>query len=183
MPTKDYTQAILILKKIETKYGSITKAPESDPDYRAIRKLYPESSERTSRIDRRQNKLFDGFAKGIPMNELAAKTHLSTTDIAAFAQAHHLQAKRLFKYQIIDPNGSVCYTTSTTPFIKAVFGHYSGRMTDTHFLTMRHYKIKHGKFYWYKIPDGSYYYLKYLDRPVMKNGLDSYIFPSTITCS
>ena len=36
-----YQKALILLKKIESKYGSIVNCPEDDPDYLAIRKIYP----------------------------------------------------------------------------------------------------------------------------------------------
>ena len=36
-----YQKTLILLKKIESKYGSIVNCPEDDPDYLAIRKIYP----------------------------------------------------------------------------------------------------------------------------------------------
>ena len=36
-----YQKALMLLNKIESKYGSIVNCPEDDPDYLAIRKIYP----------------------------------------------------------------------------------------------------------------------------------------------
>ena len=36
-----YQEALTLLNQIESKYGSIVNCPEDDPDYLAIRKIYP----------------------------------------------------------------------------------------------------------------------------------------------
>ena len=36
-----YQKTLMLLKKIESKYGSIVNCPEDDPDYLRIREIYP----------------------------------------------------------------------------------------------------------------------------------------------
>lgn len=182
--TTDTNYALLLntLRKVESKYGSITKAPSSDPDYRVIRKLYPNKSV-SETTDQQQNKITKYVEQGYPLSVISNRVGLSNSDVSNYIKIHHLQLKKTFTYKVKAPNNAVYFTANLTSFIKGLFGHYAGRKSNTEYLTMRHFKVTKGYYLWKQIPNGSYYYLNYLDHPAMKNGQDSYIFPSAITNS
>lgn len=181
MATDEFNKSLLILKRIEDKYGSITCVPEDDPDYIKLREIYPENDHPSRKIrSDSEYKINVLLNKGYSNNEIAAKLYVNESLVSNYVHRNHLHYKRKFRYRIIDSTGTVYYTSNLQAFIKVKWGKFLAHNTKK-FIKLHYCKLRTVNAHRFSIPIGSYYYLPYLDKPVMKTSDDSYIFATTIT--
>lgn len=165
---------ILLVNRIESKYGSITKAPKDDPDYQQIRKLYPEKNHNDAVVD---DKIINLAQKGYRMQDLTRLTRKSSSYVKQILVDNNVKLKSYFNYTITGPNGTRCYTVNIKHFVYIVYH----RMCSTNamartYLIARGYKVNKRHTVWHSIRNGNYYLTNYMDMPFQKDGIDSYIY-------
>lgn len=74
------------------------------------------------------------------------------------------------------PSGEVYYVRTLGQFVKSVFKYPPSQSNKSKWLKARGYKISQGKYHWKFIRNGSYYLPPYLDKPVIKQGINLYIY-------
>lgn len=170
-----YQEILMLVNSIESKYGSIINCPEDDPDYVAIRKLYP-SNEHAGLANNYKNKIYKLVHEGYSITEIINQIPGDNNRIVNFIKNNRIRLKVVFKYRIASPSGDTYYVTSLRHFISLHFKYVPSKVSKTEFLKSRNYRIYQGKYHWYFIRNGCYYLPPYLDKPVMRTDVDSYVY-------
>lgn len=170
-----YQESLLLLNKIESKYGSIVNCPEDDPDYQMIRDMYP-SMKHESLANNYKNKIHKLAHEGYSVTEIINQIPGDNKRIVNFIKNNRIRLKVVFKYRIASPSGDTYYVTSLSHFISLHFKYVPSKVSKTEFLKSRNYRIYQGKYHWYFIRNGCYYLPPYLDKPIMRTGVDSYVY-------
>lgn len=170
-----YQETLLLLNKIESKYGSIVNCPKDDPDYLKIRDMYP-ATRHGEYINSYEQSIFKMAHTGYSVTETADLVHINVVDVANFAKQHRIRFKTVFTYRITAPTGERYYVRSLAKFVRAVFKISRPPVAFSTYLKARGYKVKKGIYRWKFISNGSYYLPPYLDEPVVKTGIDSYVY-------
>lgn len=163
-----------LLHKIESKYGSIVNCPEDDPDYLAIRKIYP-STGHGAGVVAAEDQIYRLAHEGYSISEIVNLVSGNDGDIYNFIKQQRIGIKTVFKFRIVAPTGEIYYVRSLRHFIKVMF-HYRPSVSCLTFLKARRYRVKEGIYRWKFIGNGSYYLPPYLDKPVKREGIDSYVY-------
>ena len=170
-----YQEILTLLNKIESKYGSIVNCPEDDPDYLRIREIYP-SMKHESLANNYKNKIYKLAHEGYSVTEIINQIPGDNNRIVNFIKNNRIRLKVVFKYRIASPSGDTYYITSLSHFISLHFKYVPSKVSKTEFLKSRNYSISQGDYHWKFIRNGSYYLPPYLDKPVIKQGINSYIY-------
>lgn len=170
-----YQKSLMLLNKIESKYGSIVNCPKNDPDYLAIRKLYP-ANEHVGIGKTYEDKIYRMAHEGYSTSEIVNLIPGDNGRIINFIKNNRIRLKVVFKYRIASPNGDTYYVTSLSHFISSHFKYVPSKVSKTEFLKSRNYRIYQGKYHWCFIRNGCYYLPPYLDKSVMRTGVDSYVY-------
>lgn len=93
-----------------------------------------------------------------------------------YIRKHRIKFKTVFKYRIAAPSGEIYYVRSLGQFVKSVFKYPPSQSNKSKWLKARGYSISQGDYHWKFIRNGSYYLPPYLDKPVIKQGINSYIY-------
>lgn len=181
MDTKNkFNQALVLIEKLEAKYGSMKNVPDDDPVLAEIREIYPVANINEDTENRMKRLAIEGY----PISYISCQCRLNYKAVYYFLEKNNIPIKSTFKYKVISNNGSSCYVTSLIKFTKYVYSRKFRYMEDAaKYLESVGCTLKKSTYVWKQIPDGDYYFLNYVKRSVMKNGNDSYIFPSAITKS
>ena len=115
-----YQESLLLLNKIESKYGSIVNCPEDDPDYQMIRDMYP-SMKHESLANNYKNKIYKLAHEGYSVTEIINQIPGDNNRIVNFIKNNRIRLKVVFKYRIASPSGDTCYVTSLSHFISLHF--------------------------------------------------------------
>ena len=169
-----YQKALILLKKIESKYGSIVNCPEDDPDYLAIRRIYPPTGH-GAKVVTAEDQIYRLAHEGYSISEIVNLVSGNDGDIYNFIKQQRIGIKTAFKFRIVAPTGEIYYVKSLEHFIKVMF-HYHPSVSCLTFLKARRYRVKAGIYRWKFIGNGSYYLPPYLDKPVKREGIDYYIY-------
>ena len=169
-----YQEALTLLNQIESKYGSIVNCPEDDPDYLRIREMYPSTGHGKS-VDDFKDQIYRLAHEGYSISEIVNLVSGNDGDIYNFIKQQRIGIKTVFKFRIVAPTGDIYYVKSLGHFIKVMF-HYHPSVSCLTFLKARRYRVKAGIYRWKFIGNGSYYLPPYLDKPVIKQGINSYIY-------
>ena len=70
----------------------------------------------------------------------------------------------------------IYYVRSLGQFVKSYFKYPPSQSNKSKWLKARGYSISKGDYRWKFIRNGSYYLPPYLDKPVIKQGINSYIY-------
>lgn len=175
MVMNKYQEALTLLNQIESKYGSIVNCPEDDPDYVAIRKLYP-SNEHAGLANIYKNKIYKLAHEGYSVTEIINQIPGDNNRIINFIKNNGIRLKTVFKYRIASPTGDTYYITNLRQFVSSHFMYAPSKGSRIEFLKSRKYKVYQGKYHWCFIRNGCYYLPPYLDKPVIRTGIDSYIY-------
>lgn len=170
-----YQETLTLLNQIESKYGSIVNCPEDDPDYLRIREFYPSTGHR-ARVVTAEDQIYRLAHEGYSASEIVNLVNGNDGDIYDFIRQHRVRLKTVFKYQITTPTGEKYYITNLVQFVKSYFKYPPSQSNKSKWLKARGYKISQKKYHWKFIPNGSYYLPPYLDKPAVKNGINSYIY-------
>lgn len=175
MVMNKYQEALTLLNQIESKYGSIVNCPEDDPDYLRIREIYP-SNKHAGLANIYKNKIYKLAHEGYSVIEIINQIPGDNNRIINFIKNNDIQLKTVFKYRVVSPAGNTYYITSLSHFINSHFKYTSTSVSRMEFLKSRKYRVYQGKYHWRFIRNGSYYLPSYLDKPVIKQGINSYIY-------
>lgn len=170
-----YQETLILLNKIEAKYGSIINCPKDDPNFKKIRGFYP-STGHGGFINSSERTIYKMAREGFSVSEIAELTHINTADVAAYTKPRRIRFKTIFTYRIATPNGQKYYVTSLGKFIRIIFKISRSPVAAQTYLKARGYGVKQGIYRWKFIPNGSYYLPPYLDKPAVKKGMDSYVY-------
>ena len=177
MEMTNYQKALLIVHDLEDQFGSISKVPESNPKMQEIHKLLPigRQSEDTN-YDRACWLNRQGYSNVY----IAQVTHHSKAAISKYFATYHIKPKQIFKYLVKSANSTAVYYGTSLTHLASLLLHKTVKDTVTarKQLNMHGFSIKASTYIWHKIPDGAYYTLNYLDKFVIKNGINSYIYPN-----
>lgn len=175
MVMNKYQEALTLLNQIESKYGSIVNCPEDDPDYLRIREIYP-SNKHAGLANIYKNKIYKLAHEGYSVIEIINQIPGDNTRIINFIKNNGIRLKTVFKYRIASPTGDTYYITNLRQFVSSHFMYAPSKGSRIEFLKSRKYKVYQGKYHWRFIRNGSYYLPPYLDKPVIKQGINSYIY-------
>ena len=145
-----YQEALTLLNQIEFKYGSIVNCPEDDPDYLRIREIYP-STGHGKNVDNFENQIYRLAHEGFAPVEVVRLISANDSSVYDYIRKHRIKFKTVFKYPPSQSN-------------------------KFKWLKARGYSISKGDYRWKFIRNGSYYLPPYLDKPVIKQGINSYIY-------
>ncbi|NRO03714.1 hypothetical protein [Lactobacillus helveticus] len=175
MELTNYEQALILIRKLEKHFGSITNVPDDNPEMREIHRLLPldrpykgVNYERVCWLNRR----------GYPIAHIAQVTHHSKAAISKYFSTYNIKPKRAFKHRVKSNSSTAVYYGTSLIHLTNLLLHrtFSNTATAERQLNMRGFSVKKSFYVWYQIPDGAYYTLNYLDHFAVKNGLDSYIY-------
>lgn len=175
MVLTNYEQALILIEKLEKRFGSITKVPDSDPKMQEIHRLLSfdrpfkyVNYERVRWLNR----------QGYPIAHIAQVTHHSKAAISKYLSTYNLKPKQIFKYRVKSNSSTVAYYSTSLIHLARLLLHkrINDPATAERELNKHGFSIKTSFYIWYQIPDGAYYALNYLDHLAVKNGLDSYIY-------
>ncbi|MES5175535.1 hypothetical protein ABVC56_00095 [Lactobacillus crispatus] len=175
MGMNKYQKSLMLLNKIESKYGSIVNCPEDDLDYQMIRDMYP-SMDHESLANNYKNKIYKLAHEGYSVTEIINKIPGDNNRIINFIKNNDIRLKTVFKYRVVSPAGNTYYITSLSHFINSHFKYTSNSVSRMEFLKSRKYRVYQGKYHWRFIRNGCYYLPPYLDKSVMRTGVDSYVY-------
>ena len=170
-----YQETLTLLNKIEAKYKSILNCPENDPDYLKIRALYP-STGHGKYVEQFESQIYRMAHEGYSITEIVKMVNANNYDIYDAVRKSRIKFKTVFKYKIISPTREIYYVNTLNHFVKSMFKYVPSRDNWFYFLKSRHYKVEQGTYHWKFIRNGSYYLPPYLDKPAVKNGINSYIY-------
>ena len=170
-----YQKALILLKKIESKYGSIVNCPEDDPDYLAIRKIYPPTGH-AKRAVTAEDQIYRLAHEGYSISEIVNLVSGNDGDIYNFIKQQRIGIKTVFKFRIVAPTGEIYYVRSLGQFVKSVFKYPPSQSNKSKWLKARGYSISQGDYHWKFIRNGSYYLPPYMDKPAIKQGINSYVY-------
>ena len=175
MELTNYQQALILIRKLEKRFGSITKVPDYDPKMREIHRLFP--LDRPS-IDDNYERVRLLNRKGYSIAYIAQVTHHSKAAISKYFSTYNIKPKRKFKYRVKSNSSTATYYSTSLIHLARLLLHktFSDTATAKRQLNERGFSIRTSFYVWYQIPDGAYYALNYLDHLAVKNGLDSYIY-------
>lgn len=172
-------QALPLIHKIESKYGSISHAPEDDPDFKKIRKIYPIVDKKDGRT--MSQKLHSLIDRGYPCSYIASQLSISKAMIYDYADRNCLQFKRSFKYLLTSISGDIYYTTSLKYFLETFFNATNcSNMEARKYLSDHGFNVKSGNYVWHQVKPGSYFLLSYMDYPMLKVNKNSYVYPEEV---
>lgn len=179
-----FAQAYKHLRAVEKKYGSIINTPHIDPDYLAIRAIYPVGNGRGRRTDDEIDERIEQYIiKGYPASYVSNRVGVSVGRVYRIIRERNLKPKRMFKFRIEDLFGRTYYTDSLIHFVKVFFNAEVPSKNAKEYLMRRSFNVKQSSFSWHAIPNGSHFLLYYMDHSTTKDGDSSYIFPDSITNS
>lgn len=175
MEMTNYQQALILIKKLEKRFGSVAKVPDSNPEMQEIHRLLPldrpfnaVNYERVRWLNR----------KGYSIAHIAQVTHHSKAAISKYFSTYNIKSKKVFKYQVKSNSSTVAYYGTSLIHLASLLlhKHINDTVTAKRQLNMHGFIVKKSFYIWFKIPDGAYYTLNYLDHFAIKNGLDSYVY-------
>ncbi len=175
MEMTNYQQALILIRKLEKRFGSITNVPDDNPEMREIHRLLP--LDRPSK-DVNYERVCWLNRRGYSVAHIAQVTHHSKAAISKYFSTYNIKSKQIFKYRVKSNSSTVAYYSTSLIHLARLLLHK--RINDTataeRELNMHGFSIKTSFYIWYQIPDGAYYALTYLDHFAVKNGLDSCIY-------
>lgn len=177
MVLTNYEQALILVEKLERRFGSITNVPDSDPKMQEIHRLLP--LDRPSKdIHFRRVRLLN--RQGYSVTYIAQVTHHRKAAISKYFSTYNIKSKQAFKYRVKSNSSTVAYYGTSLIHMASLLLHrtFSNTETAKNQLNVHGFSVRTSFYVWYKIPDGAYYTLNYLDHFVVKNGLDSYVYPT-----
>lgn len=190
MATK-FKKALGYLHIIEEKYGSITRCPDDDPDFLALRKIYPNYvHHRTGKYLAYRRKLAQRKSKnaeivylakqGYPTRYIADQMKVTTTHVEDVLSRTPFRPIRRIRHKVITPNGQIWYVTSVMALLTKYF-HKSVKNVKhaDEKLKAKGYSDIHGEYYWPDIPMGCYYFFTNMNRPVKKTDPSPWIIIKT----
>lgn len=170
-----YQEILTLLNNIESRYGSIVNCPEDDPDYLKIREIFP-STDHGKNVDNFENQIYKLAHEGFAAVEVVRLVRANDGAIYDYIRKHRIRFKTVFKYRIAAPNGEIYYVRSLGQFVKSIFKYPPSQSNKSKWLKARGYSISRRNYHWKFIRNGSYYLPPYMDKPVIKQGINSYIY-------
>lgn len=176
MVTK-YQQMLALVHALEDKYGSVIKAPNSDPDLRQLRKIYPENNTKRRDWNQIRSRIYSLVQAGYSISKTANKLNISDAFVSKYIRDNGLQLKQTFEYMILASDVRY-YVSSLMYFAKIEFHKSVQSTTEAKIYLQEHgFNIKPGYYVWADIPKGAYFLLNYMDVPKVKKRMNDYIYP------
>lgn len=177
MALTNYQRALVIIHKLEKRFGSITKVPDYDPEMQEIHRLLP--MDRPSKdVNYRRTRWLN--RQGYSITYIAQVTHNSQAVISKYFSTYNIKSKQAFKYRVKSNSSKAIYYGTSLIHLASLLLHrtFGNTAKAQKQLIVHGFSIRTSFYVWFKIPDGAYYTLNYLDHFAVKNGLDSYIYPN-----
>lgn len=174
MELTNYQRALVIIHKLEDRFGSISKVPESNPKMQEIHRLLPMGRQSEDKNYARTEELnYLGYSNA----HIAQVTHHGQATINYYFEKHSIKPKQIFYYKVVAPDHSTTYYADTLIHLyKIIFKKKiaNNNYAKIHFLKQG-YAVRTGKIIWMNVMDNSYYCVKNSSNLYIKNGLDSYM--------
>lgn len=177
MALTKYQQALIYIRKAELQYGSISKAPENDPNLIKARKLLA--------VNRDNVKVFEPddtdleikrmLEYGYPAHIIYEKLRVRQPVVQRVKEFYGLKYKPIFNYKMTKDGQPDFYTTYAKGMCRAV-GIDNGHITRQIFKLMfqRGYEVSKISFYWGDLPDDCTYAIR-KSIVYVKHGIDSWL--------
>ena len=179
-----YEEALALIIKIEDKYDSVGKCPETDTDLQKVRFLLGEDGNhsKSKKLNPNERKRIIAYiADGYSPNRIAKFVKCSDVVVKNVANEEGMFFKPTFNYKI-EKDGEPSYFFGKLKDLTPIF---SETKTSTKFGTVSSakiylhrlgWKLTRGKRYWKSIADGDYYKSSQHEQFYQKNGEDSFKF-------
>lgn len=126
MVLTNYEQALILIKKLEKRFGSITKVPDDNPEMREIHRLLP--LDRPSK-DVNYERVRWLNRQGYSIAHIAQVTHHSKAAISKYFSTYNIKSKKIFKYRVKSNSSTVAYYSTSLIHLARLLLHK--RITDT----------------------------------------------------
>lgn len=169
------TKTMDLIHRIEEHYGSVVAAPESDPDIQKLHVIFPRERVHDEDLD---NKIIDYALKGYTISYIISRVPKDASYIGILLRQNGIQLKRHFSYGVVAPDNKKYFVTNLNHFVTTMLHRSRVGSNDQArvYLKARGYKVRKTNKIWNQIPDGVYFLTNYMDQPVVKQGLDSYVY-------
>lgn len=177
MALTKYQQALIYIRKAELQYGSISKAPENDPNLIKARKLLA--------VNRDNVKVFEPddtdleikrmLEYGYPAHVIYEKLRVRQPVVQRVKEYYDLTYKPLFKYKLTKDGQPDFYTTYVKGMTTvAGVSNSSNSKAIFDLIPKLGYEISEVSFYWGDLPDDCTYAIR---RSIVyvKHGIDSWL--------
>lgn len=174
----NYGKALLKIKELETKYGSITAVPDYDPDLVQIRFLLDNPVQEDNvkfRLSKDMIKnIIDLINYGYNMADVSKKLRVTSRTTSRIIKQYGLVRKRKFIYRLSKEGESNIYFPNLHGVVALVKPEWYAAREETLAKAARlGYQIQEDEFIWGDIPDNSRYMIK-RNIIYVKKGIDSY---------
>lgn len=177
MALTKYQKALIYIRKAELQYGSIIKAPESDPNLIKVRKLLA--------IDRDNVRVFEPddidleikrmLEYGYPAHVIYEKLRVRQPVVQRVKEFYGLTYKPLFKYKLTKDGQPDFYTTYVKGMTRiAKISNSFNSKTVFDLIPKLGYEISEVSFYWGDLPDDCTYAIR-KSIVFVKHGIDSWL--------
>ena len=169
----NYEQALLLIEKLEKRYGSIINVPDSNPELQEIHRLLPLDRPYKDINYQRVHWL---YRQGYSIAHIAQVTHHSKAAINKYFLTYNIKPKRAFKYRVKFNSATVAYYGTSLIYLANLLLHKNiyDAVTAKKRLNAHGFYIRKSSYIWCQIPDGAYYSLSHSNNFAVKSGLDSY---------
>lgn len=100
MELTNYQRALVIIHKLEDRFGSISKVPESNPKMQEIHRLLPMGRQSEDKNYARTEELnYLGYSNA----HIAQVTHHGQATINSYFEKHSIKPKQIFYYKVVAP--------------------------------------------------------------------------------
>lgn len=157
---KEWPRVLTLVRKIERKYGSVTKAPSTDEDLQLLHQIYAtKGNKATDKIPKKEvANILEDIKAGYRTRYIAKKYHYSDSVIYRIADANGVSFKPVFRYELTKNDGHNYYFNSIIPAAKLILNKkYATASEATQALEAKGYRLQLKNVIWKNVPLGSYY--------------------------
>lgn len=172
-----YQKALLYVHKVESQYGSIIQAPESDPNLIKVRELLAidRDNVRVFEPDETDLEIKKMLEYGYPAHVIYEKLRVRQPIVQRVKEYYGLAYKPLFKYKLTkdgQPDFYTTYVKGMTRIAKISNGLNSKAIFDL--IPKLGYEISEVSFYWGDLPDDCTYAVRN-SIVFVKHSIDSWL--------
>lgn len=172
-----YQKALLYVRKVESQYGSIIAAPESDPNLIKVRKLLAVDRDnvRAFEPDETDLKIKRMLEYGYPAHVIYEKLRVRQPIVQRVKEYYGLTYKPLFKYKLTKDGQPDFYTTYVKGMTTvAGVSNSSNSKAIFDLIPKLGYEISEISFYWGDLPDNCIYAIRN-SIVFVKHSIDSWL--------